>query len=369
MNELSRHIEILLLNNECVVVPGLGGFISHHIEAQYDIEAGAMYPPTRSVSFNSQLQSNDSTLVSSYVDAYDISFPEAQRRVDNDVEEIRQELAVCGSYIFHGIGELKLTSDGRYEFMPCEAGLLTPSLYAFPAVAVEVIEALDKRELVADAPATSACVTVELHQENERVDDSASHSHYVDRNLLRNALLAACMLLLFVFASLPLGHSTKSVQQSSIVGTEALVNFTKSHGGFVSGSVPQLDNAVVRDSTANNQLSIQTEDADSKKEKTSLVEKAKVVEKSVSAAMKKTAATSSSYFTIVLASKVSKIGAEDYVSSLKKSGYSDAYVFDQTGSVRKVVFGKFSDEASARRCLEELRDKNEQFAEAWIAKL
>ena len=28
--ELERHIEILLLDNDCVIVPGLGGFMAHH---------------------------------------------------------------------------------------------------------------------------------------------------------------------------------------------------------------------------------------------------------------------------------------------------------------------------------------------------
>ena len=30
MIELARHIEILLLENDCVIVPELGGFIAHY---------------------------------------------------------------------------------------------------------------------------------------------------------------------------------------------------------------------------------------------------------------------------------------------------------------------------------------------------
>ena len=29
MIELAKHIEVLLLENDCVIVPGLGGFIAH----------------------------------------------------------------------------------------------------------------------------------------------------------------------------------------------------------------------------------------------------------------------------------------------------------------------------------------------------
>ena len=30
MIELAKHIEVLLLENDCVIVPGLGGFIAHN---------------------------------------------------------------------------------------------------------------------------------------------------------------------------------------------------------------------------------------------------------------------------------------------------------------------------------------------------
>lgn len=36
VNELKRHIEILLLSNDCVIVPEFGGFMAHHVDARYD---------------------------------------------------------------------------------------------------------------------------------------------------------------------------------------------------------------------------------------------------------------------------------------------------------------------------------------------
>ena len=41
--ELRRHIEILLLENDCVIVPNLGGFMAHHVEARYDKTDGIGY--------------------------------------------------------------------------------------------------------------------------------------------------------------------------------------------------------------------------------------------------------------------------------------------------------------------------------------
>ena len=33
MIELAQHIEALLLENDCVIVPGLGGFVAHYTPA------------------------------------------------------------------------------------------------------------------------------------------------------------------------------------------------------------------------------------------------------------------------------------------------------------------------------------------------
>lgn len=38
MIELAKHIEVLLLENDCVIVPGLGGFIAHKRQAAYSIQ-------------------------------------------------------------------------------------------------------------------------------------------------------------------------------------------------------------------------------------------------------------------------------------------------------------------------------------------
>lgn len=60
MIELDRHIEILLLSNDCVIVPDFGGFMAHHVDARYDEADGTFLPPLRTLGFNPQLKMNDS---------------------------------------------------------------------------------------------------------------------------------------------------------------------------------------------------------------------------------------------------------------------------------------------------------------------
>ena len=76
---LDKHIEVLLLSNDCVIVPGLGGFMTHHIPAQYYTDTQSFLPPLRQLGFNANIQINDSLLAQSYIETYDISYPEAIR--------------------------------------------------------------------------------------------------------------------------------------------------------------------------------------------------------------------------------------------------------------------------------------------------
>ena len=81
--ELERHIEILLLSNDCVIVPDFGGFMAHHVDAHYDEEETIFLPPQRTLGYNPQLKINDSLLAQSYVEAYYISYPEAILRIED----------------------------------------------------------------------------------------------------------------------------------------------------------------------------------------------------------------------------------------------------------------------------------------------
>ena len=49
MIELVKHREILLLENDCVIVPGLGGFIAHNRPARRPTSSALLYVPLASI--------------------------------------------------------------------------------------------------------------------------------------------------------------------------------------------------------------------------------------------------------------------------------------------------------------------------------
>ena len=149
MIEMDRHIEILLLNNDCVIVPGYGGFMAHHVTARRDENDGSFLPPMRTIGFNQKLILNDSLLAQSYVEAYDISYPDAMRRIEDEVRELRQRIDIDGQYEFRDLGVISLNKDGNYEFEPCPAGILTPELYGLAPVEITPLSQLKTIEIFA----------------------------------------------------------------------------------------------------------------------------------------------------------------------------------------------------------------------------
>lgn len=72
----------------------------------------------------------------------------------------------------------------------------------------------------------------------------------------------------------------------------------------------------------------------------------------------------SDYWTLVLASHISKDNAEAFIASLQQKGFSQARILEQNNII-KVVYGQYSDKDSAYKNLKELKG-NSDFAQAWV---
>ena len=231
MIEINRHIEILLLSNDCVIVPGFGGFMAHHVDGRYDGRDNMFLPPLRTVGFNPQLTMNDSLLALSYVETYDISYPEALRRIEDEVVEIRQSLENEGKFEIENIGMLFLNEDGNISFEPCEAGILTPDFYGLGGFDMLPIAQIDNGEQQNENQ--NVAMTVNLAKEEQpvkkEVEASAAPANNsvfiaeeeekaefisIKKSWLRNMAAACIALIAFFTISTPLGSPT--IEKSQI---------------------------------------------------------------------------------------------------------------------------------------------------------
>lgn len=360
--EIERHIEILLLDNDCVIVPGLGGFTAHHVEARFDESDDVFLPPLRTLGFNQQLKINDSLLVQSYIEAYDISYPEALRRIEGEVEELRQRLANDGYYEMTDIGVLEMNEYGNIIFTPCEAGILTPELYGLssfemqPLMAEESTTSASSTQVqkpnVEPTPITTT-VFDQVGQKEETsandagqdtdTDEDAEKTICIKVSWLRNAGIAAAAALLLFFVIFPISHSgLKNVNIGDFNGTS-----------FFSKLMP-------KDSQMNNinisEIKASAKDSSRQSVKDSVKDSIKGIEPKVK----------SDTFCIVLASCIPQKNAERYVEQLHKKGFDKAYAMVNNKMVR-VIYGNYTSETDAYNDLQKIRSKDE-FEQAWILK-
>lgn len=150
MNDLARHIEALLVGNDCVIVPGLGGFIIHYTPAVWVEKDNVFLPPTRMTGFNARLKVNDGLLVQSYMTAHHVDFAKATKLVEKDADELLSLLHTEGKVTLGNIGQLHLSIHNTLEFIPDSNPLCAPAFYGLESFGIRKLQKPAKK--VAPAP-------------------------------------------------------------------------------------------------------------------------------------------------------------------------------------------------------------------------
>ena len=117
MNQIGRHIEFLVRYNDCVIIPGLGAFISQHQSAIVE-EGGLLLPPTRRLGFNPSLIHDDGLLASSIVRKNGVSYDVAKKQIASEVDAMRHQLNVHGEIALSNIGLFRKNEEGVMVFEP-----------------------------------------------------------------------------------------------------------------------------------------------------------------------------------------------------------------------------------------------------------
>lgn len=350
MTELERHIAKLLLDNDCVIVPGFGGFMAHHIAASYDEKNHIFLPPTRTVGFNPRLTMNDSVLAQDYVSCYDLSYPEALKRIESEVDEFRQMiLGEDGGHELCGIGRLYALENGEYDFIPNDNGITTPATYGFqafeldtlpatesapestPAASAADIRKTEPSPFAAYSPIAEAAPSPAHNEEEEAEQPTLSLN--IPVKMLRH--MAAACIVLFVMLSIPsrLGDASTGTTSQSAIDAKWLYEIMPKE--MTSGKPESL---VASEKAAQAKADGQADESDALP-----------------------------YYTIVLASRVSIKNAQQYVSKLHQQGMAEASVCRHNGFT-KVIYRKFASRAEANSALSQLK-ADSSFADSWITEI
>lgn len=357
MIALAKHIEFLLQDNDCVIVPDFGGFIIYYQAAHYVAEESSYYPPVRTIGFNSLLTMNDGLLAQSYMQAYHTDFSEAMRRIRKAVAALKECLYVDGYVELQGIGQLHYNIQGRYEFYPLESGVLAPELYGLDVFHVE--------KLSADRTLASA------NKDNRLETRRKKTTIRLERSWIGNAVAAAVAVVLFFSLSVPVENTYVEEGNYASLGTDGLFEAIRSRSlATTLIAVPEqpqeLRKAKKEDAVIKNNRNtlkpsaIRTEKVEKNPVKVEVKPEAKPKTDIPVARQRDTRGN----YCIIVSSLAMAKDAEQVLNDYRKKGYSDAKIVEGSGRYR-LSLCDFADKSTAYKKLKELR-QDERFKSAWI---
>ena len=218
MIELAKHIEYLLLENDCVIIPDFGGFIAHYQPSYYDEVEHVFMPPIRTIGFNPQLSMNDGLLVQSYMQAYHTDYSDAIRIISGKVKELKEILYTEGFFELTGIGTLNYNIYRTYEFNPKENGVLSPALYGLDSFLM--------------TPLSVETIEDPVQIDEYRGGDADSSSEKVIRmfpDWLGNAAAVAIAVVMFFILSVPVENTHVDEGNYASLGSLSLFEEIRSH--------------------------------------------------------------------------------------------------------------------------------------------
>lgn len=130
---LENYISELLNKNDCVVVPEFGAFLTRYQSASLDQDSHTFYPPKKSVGFNRLLIENDGLLEQYLIKKTASNVEKCKKYLLSEVSQWHHQLNENQYLSLKGLGDFKLTTDGKWQFVPdAEVNFLPASYGLFP---------------------------------------------------------------------------------------------------------------------------------------------------------------------------------------------------------------------------------------------
>lgn len=389
MKELARHIEVLLLENDCVIVPGLGGFIAHNKAAEFKDSANVFCPPVRTIGFNPQLIINDGLLAQSYMQAYDTDFPDASRKIESVVSQIKDSLYKNGQAELENIGTLYYTMAGVYGFEPYQNAFFSPSLYGLGSFSISPLSELKPVKETIVEPR----IMIETVPSSDEERKTKAKQRHIIKRMAEHAVGIAAAVILFFVLSVPVENTYLDNSSYASLGAETMLDAIRSKSMAtasletkdikqnnkqnirnnvntlrpvavksvkVEKAEPKTSKEVKASPAAVKKETVKTETVKTEAVKTETV---KAETKSTKEVQKSNTVQNKGLFVIV-ASLQTMQDAEKELAKFKKQGYNEATILASDNRYRIALY-RFTDKSKAYEKINELR-KDEQFKTAWL---
>ena len=331
MNQLFLHIEYTLHQHNCVIVPGLGGFVVNTIPSQKE-DLSIFHSPKCELIFNSSLTYNDGLLTESYMRVYNIPFESASQKIDAAVKEVVTTLRDKRHLDLGDLGSFELNENNGmvYNSIPFER----PEFYGLSTASLKPIIQLKPKTV--NMPVAA-------------VEEKKPRS--IMPKIAIGAAVAAVVALIMLI--MPMQDSVMRHQTAQIMTESNIFGNNEKPKKSADQSMGATANAV----NENNGTMV-TGMADVENE-TINKETDKPVGSSVASG------TSPMYYIIVGVYEVRSV-ADKMLENLRSEGYTNCNTIDKSNRI-DVYAASFTTREEANKIANELR-QNANYRDAWVLK-
>ncbi len=360
---IEKHIRQLLFEQNCVIIPELGGFISNYVSAEIHPIRHVFAPPSKYIAFNELLKVNDGLLISHIASNEEISRDDATKAVKEFVIKVNEEINNNKKYYFEQIGNLYFNHEQKLQFDPDKTINYLSASFGLPDLQYKPIERQSTSSRTKDRP------VIKNETEENQVKQEGRINELNEQRKKSLSKLQAALIPVLIFLAVAFGYFWFLDK-----GDNALSSFNPFPAifpGFFHKQkiTPESKKvAVVMPETTSVKKSEKTDmiAAVVEPEKAKPVIKEEIIKKEKPKKIVKEISKVSVKYYVIVGGFSSEANAEKLVTKLKEEGNSNAKVLPPIGNnLNKVSLGDFETSDEAENKSKEIKDK---FPNAWIYK-
>ena len=136
---LSKMVKELILDNDRVVLPGLGSFVAEIVPSTFSDRGYTINPPYRRLFFRSKPDEGEK-LVKFYAESNNVELDIAERIIRDFVTELKSVLHTKKTVVFPGLGRLRATKENNVFFVADEDLDIDPAGFGLEPISLKTHE-------------------------------------------------------------------------------------------------------------------------------------------------------------------------------------------------------------------------------------
>lgn len=136
---LSKMVKELILDNDRVVLPGLGSFVAEIVPSTFSDRGYTINPPYRRLFFRSKPDEGEK-LVKFYAESNNVELEIAERIIKDFVAELKSVLHTKKTVVFPGLGRLRATKENNVFFVADEDLDIYPAGFGLEPISLKTHE-------------------------------------------------------------------------------------------------------------------------------------------------------------------------------------------------------------------------------------